>query len=184
MRGLIEYRFVITLALSGVAGVVGLRAWPFPSDNVYLALVHAESPRLAAAVAYAYGTVWFSTPLLVLNVCGSLLYIFVARLDRPAAPEPLPPYPPPETRTDLFLVVGERHHRTAPTRAQRRPNPESTHRPSTVRVIPTGSEQWFGSETRRAHRCAGRRSVSCATYSECYDHKLRSTVTAGWTRAG
>ena len=119
MRGLIEYRFVITLALSGVAGVVGLRAWPFPSDNVYLALVHAESPRLAAAVAYAYRTVWFSTSLLVLNVCASLLYIFVARLDRAAAPEPLPPYPPPEERTDLFLVVGERHHRTAATRAQR-----------------------------------------------------------------
>ena len=42
MRGVLEYRAPITLALAGVVGTVGLRAWPFPADNVFLAVVHAR----------------------------------------------------------------------------------------------------------------------------------------------
>ena len=86
------------MALSGVIGVVGLRVWPFPADNAFLALVAARRPTLSLGLAYAYATVWFSTPLLILNVAASLGYIFVARLDRPATPQPLPPYPAPEHR--------------------------------------------------------------------------------------
>ncbi len=117
MRLLIEYRFVLTMALSAVIGVIGLRAWPFPAENVFLDLIAARRPGLSVALAYTYATLWFSTPLLVLNVIGSLLYIFVARLDRRPTSHPLPPYPAPEARTDLFLVLGERHHATSPTRA-------------------------------------------------------------------
>ena len=121
MRTLIEYRVVLAMALSSVIGVVGLDLWPFPADNVFLALVAARRPSFYRGLAYAYATVWCLTPLLVLNVGASLFYIFVARLDRPATRHPLPPYPPPEDRADLYLVLGERHHRTSPTRA---PTPE------------------------------------------------------------
>ena len=34
-----------------------------------------------------------------------------------AKPQPLPPYPTPELRQDLFLVLGEQHRRTSPERA-------------------------------------------------------------------
>ena len=118
MRALIEYRFVLAMALSSVIGVVGLRVWPFPADNAFLALVASRRPSLSLGLAYAYAAVWFSTPLLVLNVCASLFYIFVARPGRPQPPHPLPPYPAPEDRTDLYLVLGERHHRSSPRRAQ------------------------------------------------------------------
>ncbi len=47
-----------------------------------------------------------------------MLYIFVARVDRQSTARPLPPYPRPEDRTELCLVLGERHHRTAPTRGR------------------------------------------------------------------
>ena len=118
MRILIEYRFVVTMALAAVIGTLGLRAWPFPAEHFIFELVTAHRPTLAAAFVYAYAALWFSTPLLALNVAGSLLYIFVARLDQRPTSQPLPPYPPPESREDLFLVLGEQHYRTTPRRAR------------------------------------------------------------------
>jgi TraM recognition site of TraD and TraG len=117
MRFLVEYRFVLSLALSAITGVIGLHAWPFPAENLLLALVQARQPGLYAGFAYAYATVWFSTPFLVLSSGFSLLYIFVARWDRPTTSQPLPPYPAPETREELFLILGERHRQTSPQRA-------------------------------------------------------------------
>ena len=43
-----------------------------------------------------YATLWFTTPFLLLNVVASFVYVFVARFDGSAAPQPLPEYPPPE----------------------------------------------------------------------------------------
>lgn len=67
-RVLIEYRFVISLALSAVIGTAGLHAWPFPLQNALLGLVAASRPALYASLAYGYATVWFSTPFFALNV--------------------------------------------------------------------------------------------------------------------
>jgi hypothetical protein len=57
MRFLVEYRFVLSLALSAITGVIGLHAWPFPAQNVLLASVQARQPGLYASFAYAYATV-------------------------------------------------------------------------------------------------------------------------------
>src|SRR5947199_137565 len=38
------------------------------------------------------------------------------RAEQPAG-QPAPPYPAPETREDLFLILGERHRQTSPQRA-------------------------------------------------------------------
>src|ERR1700681_3262884 len=117
MRFLVEYRFVLSLACSAIMGVIGLHTWPFPADNVFLALIQARQPSIYAGFSYTYATVWFSTPFLVLSSGFSFLYIFVARWDRPTTSQPLPPYPAPETREDLFLILGERHRQTSPQRA-------------------------------------------------------------------
>ena len=77
----------------------------------------ASNRRIYAGLSYTYTTVWFSTPFLVLSGGFSFLYIFVARWDRPTTSQPLPPYPAPETREDLFLILGERHRQTSPQRA-------------------------------------------------------------------
>src|SRR4051812_30528772 len=77
MHLLVEYRFVISLALSAVVGVSGLRVWPFPADNALLGLIHAMQPTMFAALSYAYATVWFSTPFFLFNIVSSVAYIFV-----------------------------------------------------------------------------------------------------------
>jgi hypothetical protein len=117
MRVLIQLRFVISLALSAVVGVLGLHAWPFPIDDPILGLIHAVRPTIYAGFSYAYATVWFTTPLIAISVCLSSLYIFGTRWDRREASQALAPYPLPEHREDLFLVLGEQHHPTQPRRA-------------------------------------------------------------------
>src|SRR3954469_9661244 len=117
MQWVMEYRFVISLGLSAVVGALGLQAWPFPGTSPILGLVHEMRPTLYATLNYAYATVCFSTPFFVINVCSSFLYIFVARMDRPAARKSLPPYPVAANRDELFVVLGEQHHATNGQRA-------------------------------------------------------------------
>ena len=79
MRVLIEYRFVLSLVGSVLAGVIGLHVWPFPTQNTVLALIQARQPAVYAGFVYTYATVWFSTPFLMLSGALSFVYIFVAR---------------------------------------------------------------------------------------------------------
>jgi hypothetical protein len=117
MRVVVEYRFVISLALSVVVGVSGLQAWPFPHENPLLGLIAVSRPMVYASFCYAYATVWFSTPFFLFNIMFSLAYIFLAPSERQQRSAPLPPYPAPADREDLFLVLGEQHHRTSPMAA-------------------------------------------------------------------
>ena len=74
------------------------------------------NPYLPRALVHLRDLV-VSTPFLMLSGAFSLLYIVVARWDRPTASQPLAPYPAPEMREDLSLVLGERHRQTSPTPA-------------------------------------------------------------------
>jgi hypothetical protein len=112
-RVLVEYRFVISLALAAIVGAAGLRVWPFPSDHPLLELIAAHRPMVYAGFMYAYATVWFSTPFVLISIIASFTYIFVARADRSVRSLPLPPYPRPEERSELFLILGEQHRRTS-----------------------------------------------------------------------
>jgi TraM recognition site of TraD and TraG len=117
VRTLVEHRVVVSLAGSVLVGAIGLMLWPFPASNVFLTAIAHQRPIVYSALTYTYATLWFTTPFFALSVSVSLLYIFVARWDRPDAAHPLPPYPSPATRPDLFLVLGEQHHQTTPGRA-------------------------------------------------------------------
>ena len=46
---------MITSALSGVTGVVGSRTWPFPLDDVYMALVRAKKPVFLRPISRGEG---------------------------------------------------------------------------------------------------------------------------------
>jgi hypothetical protein len=113
----IESRVLASLILSAVVGAVGLHIYPFPAENVFLTMIHDRRPGLYSSFTYAYATLWISTPFLALNVAFSLLYIFVARWSQPTVSKPLPPYPPPDRREHLFLILGEQHRRTSTRRA-------------------------------------------------------------------
>ena len=114
-----EYRAVLSLGVSAIGGTLGLHTYPFPGDHAVLALVHLERPLLYAGFTYTYAALWFSSTFFLASIGLSCVHIFVGRHARAAAVGPLPPYPTPEQRDDLFVVLGERHHRTAPTGAER-----------------------------------------------------------------
>ena len=117
IRALVAQRLLLSLGCSAVVGTLGLQAYPFPGTHPLLGLIDVHRPGLFAAFAYAYATLWFTTPFLVATVGFSLVYIFVARWDRTPPRRPLPPYPPVAQRTELFVVLGEQHHATRPGRA-------------------------------------------------------------------
>src|SRR5207248_3335290 len=78
-----------------------------------LGLIALKRPGVFAGFSYAYATAWFTTPFLLINVVASFAYIFMARAERTFRRAPLPPYPRPEQREDLFLILGEQHRRTS-----------------------------------------------------------------------
>jgi hypothetical protein len=67
-----------------------------------------------AGLAYTYALLWFTTPFFMSSIGFALIYIFATRSGRQSVTQPLPLYPPPEQRDDLFLVLGEQHHATRP----------------------------------------------------------------------
>jgi len=117
MRALIESRVLMSLMTSAVVGMIGVRAWPYPVDQSWLALIAIQRPAVSATLSYTYTALWFSTPFFLSSLVLSFVYIFVARWDRPGDRHELPPYPVPADRQELFLVMGEQHHRTVPGRA-------------------------------------------------------------------
>jgi len=66
MRVVLEHRAPINLAVAGVIGTLGLHAWPFPAENVFLAVLAVRKPWLFDGLAYLYVTLWFSTPFIAL----------------------------------------------------------------------------------------------------------------------
>lgn len=114
MRQLLEHRFVLSIALSLVLGAWGASRWPFPANDALIATIQVAQPQLHAWLGYLYATLWFSTPCLVLNVLGSLTYILIGESVESTPAPRLPPYPAPSARDELFLIVGEQHHRTSP----------------------------------------------------------------------
>jgi hypothetical protein len=46
VRRALEFRAPLNLAMATAVGVVGLRLWPFPVDNAFLAVVDARKPWL------------------------------------------------------------------------------------------------------------------------------------------
>jgi hypothetical protein len=54
----LDYRVVVSLGLSAIIGAIGLRLWPFPVENLFLALIDVQCPGLHLAMAYAYATRW------------------------------------------------------------------------------------------------------------------------------
>jgi len=109
-RTLLDHRVAMNLTIS--AGVVALVAHvrPFPSENPLLALIALERPLIFWLLSYGYLAMCGSTTYLALTVVTSLVCIYAAREPGQRSFEPLPAYPPPSTRRDLFLVLGERHY--------------------------------------------------------------------------
>jgi len=67
----------------------------------------------------SYHVMLFTTPYIGYSFLLSALYIFTLRPKRAGKPQPLPPYPTVETRSELSLVVGEVHNPRLPIPAEK-----------------------------------------------------------------
>jgi hypothetical protein len=112
LRQLLEDRRVVTFCLSAIIGAVWLRQVPFPTDVPILFVVEIRHPWVYQGIRAGYWTMAMTTPLLVITMASALGYIFLANVAARVRPHRLPPYPPPETRDTLILVLGELHHPT------------------------------------------------------------------------
>ena len=86
-------------------------------DDPFLGLIAEQAPGMYRALAYGYATIWFVTPYFVASLLMSLVTIVAYRRAPTARVRPLPPYPQPERREKLTLVLGETHFHTLPGRA-------------------------------------------------------------------
>jgi hypothetical protein len=114
---LFEHRVAINLMLSLCVALLAYEWLPFPSDNLVLRFIALERPRVFLCLLWGYRIAWGSTTYLLLSVVTSAVSIFATRGTSGPPRRPLPPYPAVGRRDALVLVLGERHHATAPGRA-------------------------------------------------------------------
>ncbi len=110
VRALVESRQFISFLVSAGIGLAGFYRLPFPSDNALLALVRLQEPRIFLGLKWSFTVMLFTTPYVTCSVLFSLAYIFIIRQEKTVRAQRLPMYPPPASREELFLVVGEIHN--------------------------------------------------------------------------
>ncbi len=120
LRTLVQARAPVALALAAATGLWGLQTYPMARDDVFLGLISEYAPGTYRLLAYGYATLWFTTPYWVASFAMSMLAILVYSRAPSARSRPLPPFPRPDQRSKLALVLGETHFHTAAGRA---PNP-------------------------------------------------------------
>ncbi len=99
--------------------------WPmtaslFPQtwNEYFLRLIALRDPWTYAGLKASYHIMLFTTPYIGYSFLLSALYIFTLRPRRTAKPKPLPPYPPIQTRNELYVVIGEIHNPRQPVPAE------------------------------------------------------------------
>jgi hypothetical protein len=105
-------RTLIRAVVSAVTGITGLSLCPFPGHTDILQVLRLHAPHMYHSVRYTYMALSFGTPYVLASTVLSLGYIFWLRRAPRRRGRALPPYPRPERRTELSLVLGEVHHPT------------------------------------------------------------------------
>lgn len=115
LRPLIEYRLALSLGLSAASGIVLESLYPIQDADPLLRLIALERPQIYNGLVWSYDIFLYSTPFLVFSILFSLAYVhlYLPKLETIAGP--LPSYPEPLLREDLFLIVGELHRQLKPT---------------------------------------------------------------------
>jgi hypothetical protein len=114
IRPLVEYRIVLALGMSVACGIVLNSMFPINTANPFMRLIELERPLVFHAVVWSYDLFLYSTPFIACSMIFSLLYVHLYRSEQEQAAGSLPPYPNPQTRTELYLIVGEVHRQLVP----------------------------------------------------------------------
>src|ERR1700678_4374674 len=121
MRRLLASRHFVAAVLAMATGTVIFYARPFPEDQLFLRVIATRAPHAFLSFRYLYNVVLFTTPYIAYLGVLSALYIGTLKFRHRVVAGQLSPYPQPEKRNDLFVVLGEVHN-------PRRPGPSETPR--------------------------------------------------------
>ncbi len=114
MQRLLASRHFLAMLLAMTTGMVLFYSWPFPESLFLLRLISVKAPRVILSFRWLYYTCLFTTPYLLYLSVLSGLYVATLRYRTRVTAGRLPPYPLPQARSDLFLVVGEVHNPREP----------------------------------------------------------------------
>jgi hypothetical protein len=114
-------RTFVSFVLAGMTGLFLFHIYPFPVGNLYLQYIALKDPLVYSVLARSYSLFLFTTPFFIYSTALSGLYVLSFRRKRNRKANPLPLYPDPNSRSDLFMVVGEVHN---PTKVVRGSNPQ------------------------------------------------------------
>ena len=113
-RMLVRHQILLSAGLSAAAGIILRSLVVLPVGNPFFHYVALERPDVYRAFVWSFTIFLFTTPYLLLSMCFSLVYIHFYEEEIERAAGFLPPYPQPELREDMFLIVGERHQQLDP----------------------------------------------------------------------
>src|SRR5579864_9181352 len=105
LRTIVGHRSILSFMLSCGTGYALLKRHPFPANDAALQLILLSRPWLFMCLQLTYEAMLFSTPLIAFSSAFALLYIFAVKSEPSLVRNPLPEYPHPAGRNQLFLVV-------------------------------------------------------------------------------
>ncbi len=117
----------LALLLALVTGTVLYFKLPWPMtpalaaqswNEYFLRMIALRDPWIYAGLKASYHVMLFTTPYIGYSFLLSALYIYTLRPRQAGKPQPLPPYPLVECRTQLSLVIGEVHNPRLPIPAE------------------------------------------------------------------
>ncbi len=116
---LLELRTLLSFLAASAAGLVLYFRLPFPEMNVFLSLIKVRDLPTFYFLKTSYVCFLFATPFFGFSLLTSFLYLFVFNSrGRRSRPYTLPPYPDPQKRHELFLILGEIHNPRKPVPAE------------------------------------------------------------------
>jgi hypothetical protein len=109
---------IVAYVLACATGITLYFRWPFPENDLMLRLISIRTPLIYAGFKYTYTLFLFTTPYIAYSLVLSGLYVFAFRPTRKIKRMPLPAYPDPSRRNELFLILGEVHDPRKPVAAE------------------------------------------------------------------
>jgi TraM recognition site of TraD and TraG len=107
---LLHSRHLVACLLSAATGMAMYFRAPFPETNLFLQIMAARSAAAFLFLKYSYTLFLYTTPYIAFSILFSGAYIFALKTRSRTHAGKLPPYPNPQKRTDLTLILGEVHH--------------------------------------------------------------------------
>src|SRR6266852_6425425 len=116
-RVFVRNRLLLSVGLSVATGLVVRSVIQVPDSDPLLRYAAFERPAMYQAFIASYALFLFTTPFLLLSMCLSHVYIHFYEEQIQQAARLTPPYPKPEFRKELFLILGELHEQVEPVPA-------------------------------------------------------------------